>query len=146
MSVIVAIKENGVVYMGADAQTTTGSFKSVSTSSASVKINKLKGGLFHITSDRCVFNVTDTEHRKSLQRLASATFVLCAAGLAVASRILIQYPTLLCALISTLETFSFKKASPTDTQEQSCVSFFDNQPFFTRSAPLVGTGVLDRPI
>ena len=45
MSVIVAIKENGVVYMGADAQTTTGSFKSVSTGAASVKISKLKGGI-----------------------------------------------------------------------------------------------------
>lgn len=45
MSVIVAIKKNGVVYMGADTQTTTGSYMSVSANEASVKINKLPNGI-----------------------------------------------------------------------------------------------------
>lgn len=45
MSVIVAIKENGVVYMGADSQTTTGSYKTVSTNQSAVKINRLANGI-----------------------------------------------------------------------------------------------------
>ena len=45
MSVIVAIKENGVIYMGADSQTTAGRRKYISLTEDSHKIVKLKNGM-----------------------------------------------------------------------------------------------------
>lgn len=45
MSVIVAIKENGVVYMGADSQTTTGRRKRNGLNETSFKITRLENGM-----------------------------------------------------------------------------------------------------
>lgn len=45
MSVIVAIKENGVVYMGADSQTTTGKRKRNGLNETAFKITRLKSGM-----------------------------------------------------------------------------------------------------
>lgn len=45
MSVIVAVKENGVVYMGADSQTTTGRRKRSGLNETSFKITRLKNGM-----------------------------------------------------------------------------------------------------
>lgn len=45
MSVIVAVKENGVVYLGADTQTTAGAIKQKCLSESSFKIVKLKNGI-----------------------------------------------------------------------------------------------------
>lgn len=45
MSVIVAVKENGVVYMGADSQTTSGNKKLNSLNEAFHKIIRLKNGI-----------------------------------------------------------------------------------------------------
>ena len=45
MSVIVAIKENGVVYMGADSQTTTGRRKQSGLNETAYKITRLKNGM-----------------------------------------------------------------------------------------------------
>ena len=47
MSVIVAVKENGVVYMGADSQTTTGKRKFTRLSEGFHKITRLKNGISH---------------------------------------------------------------------------------------------------
>ena len=53
MSVIVAIKENGVVYMGADSQTTTGRRKRNGLNETSFKITRLENGmLVGITAER----------------------------------------------------------------------------------------------
>ena len=45
MSVIVAIKENGVVYMGADSQTTTGRRKRNGLNETAYKITRLENGM-----------------------------------------------------------------------------------------------------
>ena len=45
MSVIVAIKENGVVYMGADSQTTTGRRKRNGLNETAFKITRLENGM-----------------------------------------------------------------------------------------------------
>ena len=45
MSVIVAIKENGVVYMGADSQTTAGRRKRNGLNETAYKITRLKNGM-----------------------------------------------------------------------------------------------------
>lgn len=45
MSVIVAIKENGVVYIGADSQTTTGRRKHNGLNETAFKINRLGNGM-----------------------------------------------------------------------------------------------------
>lgn len=45
MSVIVAIKENGVVYMGADSQTTTGRRKLSGLNETAYKITRLENGM-----------------------------------------------------------------------------------------------------
>ena len=45
MSVIVAIKENGVVYMGADSQTTTGRRKLNDLNETAYKITRFENGM-----------------------------------------------------------------------------------------------------
>ena len=45
MSVIVAVKENGVVYMGADTQTTSGRKKHNGLNETAFKIHRLENGI-----------------------------------------------------------------------------------------------------
>jgi ATP-dependent protease HslVU (ClpYQ) peptidase subunit len=45
MSVIVAVKENGVVYMGADTQTTIGRRKQIGLNETAFKIHRLENGI-----------------------------------------------------------------------------------------------------
>ena len=45
MSVIVAVKENGVVYMGADTQTTSGKKRAIGLNETSFKVTRLDNGI-----------------------------------------------------------------------------------------------------
>ena len=65
MSVIFAIKENGVVYMGADSQTTTGRRKRNSLNETAFKITRIKNGMLvgfcgRVATKQDVLSMEDT--------------------------------------------------------------------------------------